>query len=78
MALHAENIPKSYRKRGIVITRQANFRSSFDQMLLWLTGYSDTRKVALDVGGEYGDAGARRTPPPAPVMSRFFRCRSRR
>ena len=77
MALLAEQIPEHHRK-FVRLVVEAQLLGALDERLLGLADRGDAGEVALDVGGEHRDAGARRSLRPAPAASRSCRCRSRR
>ena len=60
MALLAKQIPKHYREIVRFVVETYAFGAG-DQRLLGLTGGGDAGQVALDVGGEYRHARARKS-----------------
>ena len=59
MALLAENVPERDRKGGVGVAGKADLLGTLDEVWLLLARDPDARQVALDVGGEHGDAGRR-------------------
>ena len=57
MALLAENIPK-YRRELIGLKIQAHFLGALEDEILAFADFGDAGQVALDIGCEYGNAGA--------------------
>src|ERR1700733_936481 len=60
MALLAEHIPE-HRRKLIGLEGQAHIGRPFEDEILGLADFADARKVSLDIGCEYGNAGPRKS-----------------
>ena len=56
----AEHVPEHDGRCAVLVVLEADLRGALQKEVLRLADLGDARKVALDVGGEHRNAGARK------------------